>query len=102
MLASWMVDLLEELGPRNLLLVLVGANAACALLYGWDKLAAIRGRRRVPEATLLASSFPLTAPGAWAAVFGFRHKSSKRSYLAKLVGVTILQGAALGWLWSGS
>lgn len=94
---TWIAEPLEALGTRNALLLLAGANVACALFYGWDKLAAMRGRRRVPERTLLAASLPLTAPGAWAAVLWFRHKSSKRSYLTRLVGVTILQGIATGW-----
>ena len=84
--------------PPYLLLVLAVLNLAAFGLYGWDKRRAIRGGRRVPEARLLWFSLPGTAPGAWAAVFVFRHKVRKASYLAKLVLVTAVQIAAVWFL----
>lgn len=84
----------EDTFLRLLMLVAV-LNVACFALYGWDKFAAKRGSRRTPELVLLGASLPLTAIGAWGAVFLLRHKSSKSSYKWKLVGVTILQGAAV-------
>jgi len=79
---------------------LVAGNAICFLLYGWDKLAARRRARRVPERTLLLASTPLTALGAWIGVLLLRHKSSKASYLLRLALVTVVQALAVGW-WLG-
>ena len=76
---------------------LLGVNVATFLLYAWDKLAARRRARRVPEARLLWASAACAAPGAWAAVLLLRHKSSKASYLVRLGLVTGLQALALGW-----
>ena len=76
----------------------VGLNALAFLLYGWDKLAAMRGARRVPERRLLAASAPFAAPGAWLAVLAFRHKRRKTRYLVQLVLLTGLQAAAAAWL----
>jgi uncharacterized membrane protein YsdA (DUF1294 family) len=77
---------------------LLGANAAAFLLYAWDKLAARRRRRRVPERALLLASAPFTAPAAWAAVLLLRHKSSKPSYLIRLALLTAAEGLAAGWM----
>lgn len=78
--------------------VVLAGNVLAFLLYGWDKLAARRGRRRVSEKSLLLSSTPGTAIGAWCAVLAFRHKSSKASYLMKLTFVTVLQALVAGWV----
>lgn len=59
------------------LLALAGWNLAVALLYGWDKRLAVRGRRRVPEAALLAAAGLFAAPGALAGMHLFRHKTKK-------------------------
>ena len=76
---------------------ILAGNVFAFLLYGGDKFAAVRGRRRVSEMRLLLASTPGTALGAWCAVFAFRHKSSKASYLTKLAFVTVLQALVVGW-----
>ena len=65
--------------------------------FGWDKLCAIRGRRRVPEARLLFLALMLGFPGAWLGVRLFRHKSSKPSFLLRLALVTLVSGALVTW-----
>lgn len=87
-------------------LVLGGAWAALVgvtfLLLAWDKFAARRGRRRVPEAGLHL----LEAAGGWPATFlaqaWLDHKSAKASYRLVLWGIVLVHqaialDALLGW-----
>lgn len=60
------------------LYALAAWNLAVALLYGWDKRLAVRGRRRVPEATLLVAAGLFAAPGAVLGMYLFRHKTKRR------------------------
>ena len=59
-------------------------------VYGWDKWRAIRGGRRVSEATLIGLAAALGFAGAWIGVHVFRHKRSKRSFLVRLTLATLL------------
>jgi len=56
------------------------ASASCIALYAIDKAAAIRGGRRVPEATLLWLGALGGWPGAIVAQQVLRHKTAKRSF----------------------
>ncbi len=62
---------------RGAFLVLAVWNAIVFGIYGWDKLAAKQGRRRVPETTLIGLAFAFGALGAMTAVRLFRHKTRK-------------------------
>lgn len=55
-------------------------NAITFLLYGWDKLSAVRGWRRISERTLLEWS-SLGAVGALTGMIVFRHKVRKKKFL---------------------
>ena len=59
------------------------ASLACLVAYALDKSAAIRGRRRIPERTLLALGLVGGWPGALIAQRLFRHKTAKASFRAK-------------------
>lgn len=48
--------------------------------YGFDKFAALRGARRIPNATLLGLSFLGGSPGALLGIYLFRHKTKKKYY----------------------
>lgn len=83
------------------------------LTYAWDKSAARRDRRRVPEQTLLTLGFLGGWPGALIAQQSLRHKTRKRTFrrafwarvvlnvvlLSAIIVVTTLWGwdAAAGW-----
>jgi uncharacterized membrane protein YsdA (DUF1294 family) len=72
-------------------------NLLSFLSYGWDKYAALRGRWRTPERTLLVLSF-LGGPGAIAAIYFFKHKNRKTRYLIFAVPLVILGIASQLWL----
>ena len=50
-------------------------NVFVFLLYGLDKLKAVRGKWRVPEKTLLLGTWLMGGVGAWLAMRTFRHKT---------------------------
>ena len=58
-------------------------SAVTAILYSWDKRAAIKGHRRIREKTLLTCSILGGWPGALAAGQLLRHKTQKSSYRLK-------------------
>lgn len=55
-------------------------SIAAFLCYGFDKFAALRGARRIPNATLLGLSFLGGSPGALLGIYLFRHKTKKKYY----------------------
>lgn len=61
--------------PHPVLMWFLFASTLTCLIYGWDKLAARKGWRRVPEATLLAGW-----PGAIVGQQLFRHKTQKQPF----------------------
>ena len=63
------------------LYALAAWNLAVALLYGWDKRLAVRGRRRVPEATLLWVSALGGSVGMYAAMRLIHHKTQHRKFM---------------------
>lgn len=82
-----------------LALLLVALNLAAFLAHGLDKWRARRGGARIPERTLLLLALPLAAPGAWAGMHFFRHKTVKRSFRLKMAGATALNALFLWGLW---
>lgn len=84
-------------------LVLGVLNLLTFLVFGWDKLAAVDGRSRVPERLLLLLAALGGSPGALLARPVFRHKTRKQPFGAWLMLIVFVQasalvaGAALGW-----
>lgn len=75
-----------------------GWNAVVFLLYGFDKLAAKTGGRRVPEKALLSCAFLMGGAGAGFGMLLFHHKTRKYKFtigvpLALLVNIAA--GAAV-------
>jgi len=56
------------------------ASVVSFMLYALDKRSAVKGRRRVPESTLLAGDLLFGYPGGFVAQRVLRHKGRKRSY----------------------
>lgn len=82
------------------LLYLLLINLSTFLAWGWDKRAAKKGKRRVPEKRLLWMAFWLGAPGAWLGVRVFRHKTIKRGFRLRLIAISVLQVLLLlTWLY---
>ena len=74
-----------------------GASMLCFALYAVDKAAAIDGRARISESTLLAVGTLGGWPGAVVAQQALRHKTSKLSFRIRFwVGVAV-NVAAFAW-----
>jgi uncharacterized membrane protein YsdA (DUF1294 family) len=67
-------------------------------LFGWDKRAAGNQRRRVPEARLLWCCLLGGFVGGWMAMSLFRHKTRKRSFQWRMIGISALWLAGGGFV----
>jgi uncharacterized membrane protein YsdA (DUF1294 family) len=76
-------------------LVLGVLNLATFLVFGWDKLAAVRGQSRIPERLLLLLAALGGSPGAVLARPVFRHKTRKQPFGAWLTLIVFVQAAAI-------
>jgi uncharacterized membrane protein YsdA (DUF1294 family) len=70
-------------------------NLATFLVFGWDKLAAVEGRSRVPERALLTLAALGGSPGALLARPVFRHKTRKQPFSAWLALIVFVQAATI-------
>jgi uncharacterized membrane protein YsdA (DUF1294 family) len=77
------------------------ASVVAFIAHGLDKRAAIRGRRRVPEARLHLMELIGGWPGAVLAMLLFHHKTSKPSFLVITVAIVALWGGGFAWLMLG-
>jgi uncharacterized membrane protein YsdA (DUF1294 family) len=65
----------------NVIYVYIAMSIATFTLYAFDKSAAISGKWRIPEKTLLVFGLACGWPGAFLAQQLLRHKSSKTQFL---------------------
>ena len=94
--------MLDELPLLPLLAAALTLNLVTAAAYAWDKRAACRQRRRVPERVLLGLGGLGGWPGAWLTMLLVRHKTQKLSFKLKLGALTLLWVAGAGALaWHG-
>jgi len=91
------VALAVATGVSAIVAYVLGLGLSTFLTYGYDKLQAIRGGRRVPESALRLLSLIGGALGGWAGMLIWRHKTSHASFWAAQVIGTIAIAAAL-WL----
>jgi uncharacterized membrane protein YsdA (DUF1294 family) len=70
--------------------LVVVINIGSVIAIWWDKRRATKGEWRLKEATLLAWALVGGWPGGIWAMRRFRHKTSKRSFIAKYVFVITL------------
>lgn len=85
---------------EGIVLYLTAINGITFLVFRSDKRAAIEGRRRVPEATLLQLALIGGSIGAVSAQQILRHKTRKQpfvTWLTVIVGLQIGVGAGLAW-----
>lgn len=80
--------------------VYVAASLLAFVLYRLDKSAALNGRRRTPEDTLLVVGLVGGWPGALVAQRLLRHKSQKASFQMMFWTSVVLNCAVLAWFWS--
>jgi uncharacterized membrane protein YsdA (DUF1294 family) len=76
--------------PPQALWIYAAASVVCFTAMAWDKLAAVRGARRVPERRLHALELAGGWPGALLAIAALRHKSSKPSFWALTLAAALL------------
>ena len=74
---------------------IVGLGLITFLIYGYDKLQAKRGARRVPERTLLLLALAGGALGGWAGMLIWRHKTRHASFWIAQIAGTIVIAVAL-------
>lgn len=87
--------------PAFVLWAVLVMNVTTFVVFGVDKARARRGRRRIPESTLLLLAWATGVIGAWVAVSVFRHKTRKTSFRVKLAGVTLVNLLwLLLWWWA--
>jgi uncharacterized membrane protein YsdA (DUF1294 family) len=85
--------------PQRIAVYLYAAMSAITfVVFGFDKLAAWRGKRRVPEKTLYLLSLLGGWPGALLAMPVFRHKRRKGSFVAIVVLIVLVHVAAIAAL----
>jgi uncharacterized membrane protein YsdA (DUF1294 family) len=78
-------------------LALLLYNTLVFLAYGWDKLKAVRGGRRTPEATLLWMAACLGGPGALLGMLVWRHKTRKPRFAFGIPLLTLVQALGAWW-----
>jgi uncharacterized membrane protein YsdA (DUF1294 family) len=96
-LSGALAALLSLYGPRldPIVAWLASITGVTFMVYGIDKLAAIRSNRRVPEPALLLLALVGGTVGALLGMALFRHKTVKGSFRAKFWSVAILQAACV-------
>lgn len=83
--------------PVTVPAIYIGMSLVTFLAYAWDKWAAMNGRWRTPEDTLLMLCLFGGWPGGLLASRTLRHKSRKRSYRLKFALAVLLNLVVLGW-----
>jgi uncharacterized membrane protein YsdA (DUF1294 family) len=82
---------------RTVALAYAALTLLTLVLYGWDKLQARRGGRRVPETTLHLSALVGGFAGAWLGMRAFRHKTQKPRFALVVAASALLHGGFWGW-----
>ena len=84
--------------PVSRLLIWYGVvSLLTMLLFGWDKRAAVRAGRRIPEAALLSAALLGGGIGGLLGMYLFRHKTRKTLFRLSVPLFLLLQGALLLW-----
>ncbi|MDQ6469947.1 DUF1294 domain-containing protein [Flavobacterium sp. LHD-80] len=73
------------------LLYFLFINIIVFILAGYDKYQARKNKRRIPENTLFFLQLIGGTPGLLTAMFFFRHKTSKTSFIIKFLIIFLIQ-----------
>jgi uncharacterized membrane protein YsdA (DUF1294 family)/cold shock CspA family protein len=84
--------------PMQLIAAYALLSVITFAMYGIDKAAAGKGRRRTPEATLLFAGLIGGWPGALVAQRLFRHKTRKQPFQAIFWCGVVVNCGVIGWL----
>jgi uncharacterized membrane protein YsdA (DUF1294 family) len=91
------VALVVAAGFSVIVAYVLGLGLSTFLIYGYDKLQAKRGGRRVPEGALILLSVIGGALGGWAGMLILRHKTRHtRFWVAQVAGTLVI--AAAFWM----
>ena len=77
-------------------------NFVTLVAYAYDKTAAIRGYRRVPENVLHLQAAVGGSPAALAGQVAFHHKTIKTSFRRRFWGIVIVQAVVVFAYWLGT
>ena len=80
------------------LYVLGSWNFIVSLVYGYDKLQAKQGKRRVREVLLLSLAFAFGGVGAMFGMILFNHKTSKLKFRFLVPVFAVLNVAIIGYI----
>lgn len=75
---------------KFLCVYLLSINVITFILFGIDKAKAMMQRWRIPEKTLLMSSFLGGIIGAWFAMLSFRHKIKDKQFLPYIILISMI------------
>jgi uncharacterized membrane protein YsdA (DUF1294 family) len=82
------------------ILAVYGVTSLVAFIaLALDKRAAVKGKRRTPEATLHLLELLGGWPGAIVAMFYLRHKNRKLSYCVVVAGIVCVHAVAWWFVW---
>jgi uncharacterized membrane protein YsdA (DUF1294 family) len=70
---------------------LVALNVVTFFIYGLDKWKAIKGRWRIPEATLLWLAAVGGSIGAWCALYVWHHKTTRKKFIYGIPTIFAIQ-----------
>lgn len=89
-------DIIKYFSQRKILLLYLGIiNFVTFILFGVDKRAAVKGKWRIPVATLLGFSFAGGSIGGIIAMYLFHHKTQKNYFSVGLPMMIVTQLAVL-------
>ena len=86
--------------PMAVLFLYSGMSALAFILYGWDKVAAMKGWRRIRERTLHMVALLSGWPGAAVAQQIFRHKTKKAKFRRLYWLTALINIACFYWVYS--
>ncbi|MEZ0131171.1 DUF1294 domain-containing protein [Flavobacterium sp. LBUM151] len=73
-------------------------NSLTFVIAGYDKYLAVKHKRRIPENTLFLLATLGGSLGLLLAMFLFKHKTSKTSFIVKFCGIFLIQIVILVWI----